>query len=336
VNTQISKWLFVAVALGVGQSLCPLLAAQISTSQPTSAESNSTPSSLDLPQLPPLKSPVDFFREILHADPADRLGFLTNRPATSQKLILAKVHEYEQLKPEECELRLRVTELHYYLLLLINTPVTNRAAQLALIPTESRKLVEDRLEQWDKLSPEAQKALLQNEATLGILVKLASGEKLPVNGLTDIQKAELEAGIRKWQELSPQQQRATISQFRQFFELTSAERDRTLATLSDAERHQIERTLVSFEKLTPIQRGQCLRSFEKFASLTPSERSEFLKSAKRWEEMSPSDRQLWKDLVYNLSHGPPVPEGVDQPPKPGSPVNVVPFPTSGKGVAGTN
>jgi hypothetical protein len=315
-----------------------LRAAQIIPSKPASVELNSMPSSSNLPQLPALKSPVDFFREILHADPADRGVFLTNRPPASQKLILAKVHEYEQLKPEECELRLRVTELHYFLLLLINTPTTNRAAQLALIPTETRKLVEDRLEQWDKLSPESQKALMQNEATLSKLMELISSspahQQLVVNGLTDAQKAELEAGIRKWQELSPQQQRTTITQFRQFFELTPPERDKTLATLSDAERHQIERTLDSFEKLTPLQRGQCLRSFEKFASLSPTERAEFLKSAERWKAMSPSDRQLWKDLVYNLSHGPPVPAGLSDPPRPSGSARPVPVP--GPSVAGTN
>ena len=334
-----TKWFFAAVVIGLSQSLCTSLSAQITTTQPVSL-SNSTPSSPDSPQMPPVKSPVDFFREILHADPAQRLGFLTNRPPASQKLIIAKVHEYEQLKPEECELRLRVTELHYYLLPLMNTPATNRATQLALIPSETRKLVEDRLEQWDKLSPESQKALLQNEVTIRTLSELGSGspahQREVVSALTETQKAELEAGIRKWQQLSPEQQRVTIAQFRLFFELTPAERDKTLATLSDAERHQIERTLDSFEKLTPLQRGQCLRSFEKFASLSAAERAEFLKSAQRWKAMSPSDRQLWKDLVYNLSHGPPVPDSLNLPPKPGPAGSAArPLPL-GNRMAGTN
>ena len=116
---------------------------------------------------------MDFFRELLNKNPVERLEFLSNRPPASQKLILAKVREYEQLKPEECELRLRVTELHYYLLPLMSEASTNRADQLALIPADTRKLVADRLEQWDKLPFESKKDLLQNVDTLRVLTELA-------------------------------------------------------------------------------------------------------------------------------------------------------------------
>ncbi len=298
-----------------------------------------SPSTAKFPQLPPTRSPVDFFRELLAQDPVERLRSLTNRPSESQKLILAKLREYELLSAEQRELRLRVTELHYFLVPLMSTPATNRAAQLVLIPADVRKLVEDRLGQWDTLSPESQRELLQNEATLGTLNSLATHppaqQKEFVTTLSPTQKADLEAGIRRWQALSDEQRRVTITRFNQFFDLTPQEKDKALATVSEAERQQIDRTLVTFEKLSPGQRAKCVRSFDKFASLSPDERQQFLKSAERWSVMSPSQRQLWRDLVYTLSRQPPMPQGTDLPPLPSRKTPPMPS-TSSNRVAATN
>ena len=60
------------------------------------------------PPAPP--SPVDQFRRLLVMPPADQRDFLAKRSPGAQKLILAKIHEYQQLNPELRELRLRVTE----------------------------------------------------------------------------------------------------------------------------------------------------------------------------------------------------------------------------------
>jgi hypothetical protein len=89
-----------------------------------------------LPPLPHLKSPVDLFRELLAMTPAGRENYLTNRPPGIRARILAKVREYEALDPNERELRLRATELRWYLLPLLHESPTNRAAQLAAIPDE--------------------------------------------------------------------------------------------------------------------------------------------------------------------------------------------------------
>src|SRR5262249_48638464 len=94
------------------------------------------------------KSPVDIFRELLAMSPVERRRALTNRPPEVQKRILAKVLEYESLKPEEREVRLRATELQWYLVPLMSTSPTNRAAQLARVPVELQKLVESRLAYW--------------------------------------------------------------------------------------------------------------------------------------------------------------------------------------------
>src|SRR5690242_7150383 len=109
---------------GLGLTMLAIVAASGATEQAPAPP---------VPMLP-AKSPVDFFRDLLAMNPAEWRNFLTNRPPETQKLILAKLHEYASLKPEECKLRLEVTELHYYLVRLLATPATNRAFQLQQIP----------------------------------------------------------------------------------------------------------------------------------------------------------------------------------------------------------
>jgi uncharacterized protein DUF3106 len=271
--------------------------------------------------MPPARSPVDSFRELLAMNPAERRGFLTNRPPESQKRILEKIQEYQSLPPEDCELRLRVTELHYYLMQLLETAPTNRPAQLNLIPEKTRKLVEDRLEQWDSLPDELKQQLLENEAMLHYFTERAVASPprpgQPPERMTPSDREKLDQSLRRWQSLTPEERGSILKHFRKLFDLTVEEKANVLATLSEPERRQIEKTLESFENLPPIQRAKCLRSLPKFASLSAEERRQFLKDASRWEVMTPTERQAWRDLVYNLGHGPPLPPGLDGlPPRP--------------------
>src|SRR5882724_4957982 len=132
-----------------------------------------------LPQAPPefamVKSPVAAFRELLNMDPAERAKALADRPEETRKRILAKIREYKSLRPDECELRLKVTELGYYLRWLMRAPATNRAGQIALIPKGYRDLVQVRLVKWDRLSPAAQQKLLQNEAAIRAMTEMTNG-----------------------------------------------------------------------------------------------------------------------------------------------------------------
>src|SRR5271170_8524159 len=106
------------------------------------------------PPPPPMaSSPVAFFRNLLAMTPGERADFLTNRPLAIRAGILVKVNEYEALDPDERELRLRATELRWYLMPLLQTGPTNRAEQLARVPDDLRDLVKDRLVQWDILPP---------------------------------------------------------------------------------------------------------------------------------------------------------------------------------------
>jgi len=230
------------------------------------------PAATSAPSSVPVKSPVDFFRELLAMTLAERKKTVADRPLENQRRLLAKVREYESLKPDQRELRLRVTELRWYLLPLMSTPATNRAVQLALIPEDDRKLVEDRLQQWDKLPSAARKDLLENEQTIQYFTQFefssAEQRQRILAGISPARRLQLEAGIWRWQSLSEDQRRKMGERFDRFFDLTPGEQEKALNSLSEAERRQMERTLRSFEKLPKVERALCIKSFEKFASMS--------------------------------------------------------------------
>lgn len=282
------------------------------------ADPTTLPPAPPVPAVPEVRSPVDLFRELLALSPAERRLCLTNRSEVSQKLILAKVREYESLRPDVRELRLKATELRWHLLPLLSTPPTNRPVQLAHLSPEDRRLVEDRLAAWDKLPAKVQEQLLANEATVRYFAEAGSAateqQRKLLEGMSEARRQKLQAGIAEWQALPEEQRRKITASFSRFFELTAEEKQRALNTLSAAERQQIERTLKAFESLRPDQRARCLRSFEKFASLSLEERQLFLKNAERWKLMSPDERQAWRDLVAHVNLLPPIP--VSLPPRP--------------------
>jgi hypothetical protein len=232
---------------------------------------------------------------------------------------LAKVREYELLDPNERELRLRVTELCWYLRPLMTKPAPYRAEQLAMIPEPNRSLLAKRLAEWDKLPGQVQKELLGLEPTLPYIAEIGGRSELQrqqiLSRLSLARRSRLEKGLQKWDAMSEGQRQRTLYRFNQFFKLSRAEKEKTLMTLSEPERHQIEKTLQTFGNLSEGQRAWCLRSFEKFASLSPEEREEFLKSAERWKLMPPSEREAWRQLVAVVPPPPP-----PRPPPPPPPI----------------
>ena len=251
------------------------------------------------------KSPVDFFRQLLAMTPDEREVFLTNRPPEIRARILAKVGEYEALDPNERELRLRATELRWYLMPLLRDPPTNRAVRLALIPADVRQLVQDRLDEWNILPPSLQQEFLENEHILRYFAHVDMSNSPSEN----FGREPSEAERAHWNELSEAERRQVMAGFNHFFELTPDEKQSALNTLSEAERRQMEKTLQAFDKMPASQRTECVDAFAKFASMTVPEKAEFLKNAERWSAMSPAERQAWRDLVVNVPQWPPLPIG---------------------------
>ena len=248
--------------------------------------------------IPKPQSPVNYFRQLLAMTPSERNNSLTNRPPEARARILAKVREYQMLGPDERELRLRATELRWWLTPLLRTPAAEREPRLAQVPADLQELVQSRLKQWDLLPPPLQQELLANDRTLHYFARVET---------TNTAAA------------SPEQQKIS-EQFNQFFELTPREKQQTLNTLSDAERAQMEKTLKTFENLPPQQRLQCVRNYTRFAGMSAAERAEFLKNAESWSKLSPKERQAWRDLVTRIPEWPPMPPRIVPP-------NLIPHPS---------
>jgi hypothetical protein len=249
----------------------------------------------------PMKSPVALFRNLLAMNPAQRGEAIALRPPDIQKRILEKLNEYEILPGELRELRLRETELRWYLRPLMDEPRTNRAALLTRIPDELRTEVQARLEQWDLLPPTLQDQFKDNDliASYFAQISMATPEEAAaiLSTIPTDRRAVLEKGLEHWKEMSEGDRQKTLAAFNKWFELTPEQKEKTLDTVSEQERHEMEQTLSTYANLTLDQRAQCIKSFEKFAGMSIAERQQFLKNAERWREMTPEERQKWRELV---------------------------------------
>ena len=305
---QACGWLVAAFA--AGQFAVFPLAAETTPNVPASSGLLSVPANLPPPPLSQAKSPVDLFRELLAMKPAEQENFLTNRPPAARAHILAKVHEYEALDPDERELRLRATELRWYLLPLLHESRTNRTAQLAAIPEDLQPLVKDRLMRWDILPPPLQTEFFESEHALRYFTHVDPSNRPPMPPLPQDprwQHRPHDSNLAPGNTLSADQRQKITAQFNQFFELTPEEKQTTLNSLSEAERKQMEKTLEMFGQLPPGQRQQCVRAFTEFAGMSAQEKQDFLKNAQRWSQLSPKERQTWRDLVTHVPEWPPIP-----------------------------
>jgi hypothetical protein len=314
---QAHLWLVLGMA---GLLLASPLAAQEATNFSTPAKKINSPTN-GVPPAVYRKSPVDFFRQLLAMTPEERNDFLANRPPEIRARILAKVVEYEAMNPNDRALRLRATELRWYLMPLLRIDPTNRAPQLARIPPDMRQLVEDRLSLWGILPPTLQQEFLQNQHILEYFAHVDTGSNPSPNSGQEPSVAER----AHWNALSEPERRQVAAGFNHFFELTEDEKQAALNTLSEAERRQMEKSLQAYEKMPASQREECVNAFAKFVSLSAAEKAEFLKNADRWSAMSPAERQAWRDLVVNVPQWPPLPIGFVLPipgePAPGTAAN---------------
>lgn len=257
-----------------------------------------------LPPVPPpvpMRSPVDAFRALLVMPVAERKAQLAVRPPEVRQKLVDKIREYQALTPEERDLRLRATELQWYLKPLLTTGATNRATQLEAIPENLREMVAVRIKQWDAIPPVLQQQMLTNQA----------GAEYVVTGIKTDLPPHPSVFIHK----------RLLERYDRLFELTPTEKEQVLATLSEVEQRQMQKTLEAYQRLTPTQRGECVRSFARLSQLSAAERQEFLKNAERWAQMTPAERQAWRELVSWAPKIPPLPQLLPPMP-PGRPKNI--------------
>src|SRR5437660_528901 len=110
-----------------------------------------------IPPLPPPHQPPISFRQVLLMDAAEREKFLATRSSWQREVLQEKLREYQSLPLLEREARLCTLGLRQYLRPLMEAPLSNRVERIAVVPQPDRKLVEERLQFWDKLAPEVQR-----------------------------------------------------------------------------------------------------------------------------------------------------------------------------------
>ena len=325
-----SVWMITA-ALGVRLPAQPTPTPQsgVAPASPTNTLSNSGTNSRssarsrrggypkEHPPEDPSRPPMVFFRDLLAMTPEQRERALAEKSPESRKKLLDKVAEYESINSSDRELRLRTTELRWHMGFFLKNNPTNRNEWLGKIPVQDRPLVEDRLKQWDLLSPEAQTEFVANERFLQWLFQVqwdSITEQQRTNLLTSMPQGfreHLEKSLAQWMARPQVERQQLVGRFHKFFELDEKEKARILQSLSNTEREQMEKALQVFEKLPPSQRKQCIDSFRQFAHMSIAERDQFLKNAKRWEEMSPSERETWRRMVQEIPNSmPPLPPGM--------------------------
>jgi hypothetical protein len=240
-----------------------------------------------------------------------------------QRQILAKLGEYDALSPNQRELRLKVTELRWYLWPLMNTPATNRTAQVEHLPEEMRRLVLERLVQWDKLPTAVQNDIRDQEGTIRYFTEMEGATQVQrdtkLESLSPAGRQELETRIAQWRALPEAQRQRALEHFDRFFGLNPQEKARTLSSLSEPERRKIETIIHSFGKLSPGERARCIRGLDRFTGMSVEERLKFLRNAEQWKAMSPDQRDAWTRLVSKYSIRPPLPPGLGTPPLPPMP-----------------
>lgn len=261
------------------------------------------PQSSTLPPVPKVRTPTDRFRELLAAKPEQREALLSRKTPAARALIEAKLLEFGALRPDEREIRLRLAQFQDSLRTLLPIAPSERGPLMAAVPEEDLPWIEERLVAWDLLTEAERRDVLESERRLSWFVRQAevSSDRQRVEAymatLPPAARQLARDQMERWLAFPLTERKRKAAAFSRFFDLTAAERQAALGTLSQTERLQMERALSDFAALTPDARERCVRGFQKFEALSPAEREQFLRRAERWKAMSPNDRAAWRRLV---------------------------------------
>ena len=260
---------------------------------------------------------IDTFRQLLAMDRAGREKALAEKPEHTRNYLAGKLREYDALTPDERELRLHLSQLRYYMLPLMKPGLTNRAERMEAIPTDDRKLIEARLAQWDRLTADLQKEVLENEWLMQTVLRFESSspaqQKELMEAMSRDRRRRLESDLAKWHALPADKQSRMVKNFNQFFELSDKEKSRIIATVPQSQRRQMEQTIHAFEQLPAAQRTLCMKSLQRFATMTQQQQLDFFSNAERWARLTEAERETVRKLLMEF---PPLPPGLGTPPLP--------------------
>jgi hypothetical protein len=258
------------------------------------------------PPLPKFQSPVEFFRQLLSAIPAERDRLLAGKSQQQRRVIRAKIQEYAILPPPVREWRLKATELRYYLVPLMSRPPDERGDLIRVVPSADRTLVEARLRQWDALPEAERESMLNSQIALRYLARPPQAPDHTANSVSDTESRKLEMTVANWSRLSGAEKESITRRFNSFFSLSHGERQKTISLFTGRELAQLRSTVSSFENLSTSERQKCLHAVKQISQMTQEERVLFLKNVERWKSLDEKDRQQWRTLVAKV---PPLPPG---------------------------
>lgn len=239
---------------------------------------------------------------------------LASRAPGHRSYLEAQIREFSVLSPAEQEARLRLLELRFFLLPLLQAPVSNRVEQLQTVPGRYRAAVQDRLNAWDALSPTEREGMLDDHAAAAWLCRSPDGPSLPTGTPPRgdaSQPAHLERTLARWQSMSAAEKARTVENLERFFQFDTSQKERTLREMARAGRPQMADLIAQMDELPAAEREKCMRALEQFAGLPETERQRFLQNALRWAAMTEEERRAWRNLQQKL---PPLPPPI--PPQP--------------------
>lgn len=308
-ESEIKRWWVAGVMCG------SVLAAMAQTTLP-----GAPLVSQDRPPLPQVAKPyTEFFRQLLTVTPAEQEQLLAAKPPAARQVLQRKLEEYKSLPAAERELRLRALDLRWYLTQLIALSPERRQEVLPQVPEEDRTLLEERLRQWDGLSPKLQRALRENEVAIRILCNPASqGLNLPSAHPPSLPSApgepsSTDEAMTRWKALPAERRQQIYNHFSSILELGEKERQETLRRMNNVERAQWLATVRAIAGLPKTERERCLQGFRQFATLSREQRDQFLRNVALWNQMSAGDQQVWRNLASQLPPPPPLPPSRQRP-----------------------
>jgi hypothetical protein len=229
----------------------------------------------------------------------------------------------------------------------LRLPPEQRAAALAGRPAESRKVLEEKLREYEAMpEKERERRLCAVELHwyLQQLITMKKAER--EQALNDVPKklrplvarrleqwALLESKVDQEQKKqilgndsavkyvsSPQPpvpvELEVQTRLRDFFKMSEREQEKALEHFAVGARGEMIATLKAFRALPEKERSQCINSFGQFATMSPEDQAEFLRNVERWRAMPQEERETWRELVQTVPPMPPLPDDLALPPMP--------------------
>jgi hypothetical protein len=224
----------------------------------------------------------------------------------------------------------------------LRLPPEGRKAMLLGRPEESRKILEEKLREYEALSPKERERRLCAVELHWYLQQLVAMKKADredaLTQVPDKYRPVVAYRLKQWERVGEEQKKQILvnqialkyvsspqpetppmpvelevqNRLRDFFKMSEREQQKALEHFA-SDRNEMIATLKAFQALPEEERNKCIRSFGQFATMSAGEQAEFLRNVERWQAMPNEARATWRELVQTM---PPVPPDLIIPPFP--------------------